>query len=583
MDSRVVPSSQGNPVLGRAAELAVLDRAAEAARDGLHLLVLRGAPGMGRTALLDAFATSPSCRAATVLRATGARQAAFGVVRELFGVVEGVEGSVAAGGVAAQRRHAVHQELYRRLRQSAQRGPVVVTVDDAELADPESLHWLAFLLRRAAELPLLVVLSLGCGESAGPETAGAVSTEVASAAGAVLADLFAEQEWRSLELGPLGPDAVRELLAERLGRGVADGAVDACLELTGGRPRLLVDTVERLAAGTESVARAADDSAADFARAALAVVPAAVRDTARAVAVLGGVQREIVGGLAELSLCQVEAALDALAGLGLLSGTGEGDGFALPGFRAAALRALGGRGGAGVGWQARATRLLADAGATAEEIAQLAEFEELQGCEEFEECEECEECEESEGPAADGESPARSGGVSRAGWVHPLPFGSGHPPCVVSGVPRGGGRWRSGVGRSTLHRPAEGRPPRLARAAASRRAGRRVGHRAGHRAGSATTPGSRAGPGASPFVEAPRSGRHGPVPWVRAAVPGRSRSRDQGEDRRKHDARRGRHPAARPQAGRRRDDPYPARRTLEHRPPAGRPDGPGPLGAVRHG
>lgn len=49
----------------------------------------------------------------------------------------------------------------------AERGPLVLLVDDAQWVDDPSLAWLGYLARRAADLALLLVLGLRSGDPSG--------------------------------------------------------------------------------------------------------------------------------------------------------------------------------------------------------------------------------------------------------------------------------------------------------------------------------------------------------------------------------------------------------------------------------
>jgi hypothetical protein len=196
-------------------------------------------------------------------------------------------------------------------------------------------------------------------------------------AACALADLLAQGHWDRLDLGPLDSAAVRELAARRLGEGSDETYLHYCLRLTMGRPELLTRTLQRLGPGREDrdgdlrrLTAAAGAAATELALTELAAQPAPVRDTARALALLGGQDRDLLAALTELTLPQVDAALAALAGLGLL--TDDRTAFALDGFRDAALRAPGDTAELRE-WRARAARLLGEAGAGATEIAAVAE------------------------------------------------------------------------------------------------------------------------------------------------------------------------------------------------------------------
>ena len=62
------------------------------------------------------------------------------------------------GEPAADRFAAIHG-LFWLCANRTDRNPIVVAVDDAHWVDEPSLAWLGYLARRAADLPLLLVLS----------------------------------------------------------------------------------------------------------------------------------------------------------------------------------------------------------------------------------------------------------------------------------------------------------------------------------------------------------------------------------------------------------------------------------------
>jgi hypothetical protein len=53
----------------------------------------------------------------------------------------------------------------------AQRAPVLICVDDFHWADPPSAHWLAYLIERVSDLPVLVAVGVRTGEVSREEVA----------------------------------------------------------------------------------------------------------------------------------------------------------------------------------------------------------------------------------------------------------------------------------------------------------------------------------------------------------------------------------------------------------------------------
>ncbi|MEV0692783.1 AAA family ATPase [Streptomyces sp. NPDC050388] len=154
------------------------------------LLVLRGEAGLGKTTLLAETRRIAEQRGCTVWSARGGetlRSVPFNVVRQLLqpallsmlpeetreylGDWYDIAGP-ALGVAEPGDRHIDPQEvcegLVAAVRRLARRDwPLVLTVDDAHWADQETLHWLAVLAERLAEVPVLVVVARRPGEVSG--------------------------------------------------------------------------------------------------------------------------------------------------------------------------------------------------------------------------------------------------------------------------------------------------------------------------------------------------------------------------------------------------------------------------------
>ena len=173
----------GKQLLERDRELEIANAAiARALARAGGVLLIEGPPGVGKSKLMAAIRTTARKSALTVLEARGAaleREFAFGVVRQLIervampGRVENPEALFAgAASMAATLLGDRHvgtpadvgdpsfgflNGLYWLTVNLADRGPLLLSVDDAHLSDRPSLRFLAYLSRRREGLPVLLV------------------------------------------------------------------------------------------------------------------------------------------------------------------------------------------------------------------------------------------------------------------------------------------------------------------------------------------------------------------------------------------------------------------------------------------
>ncbi|MGW5042489.1 AAA family ATPase [Streptomyces parvulus] len=150
---------------------ALLAAEIERARAGFgRLVLLRGASGTGRTAVLETAVRHAADRGLRVLRARCSPEdtaVPFSTVLHLLGPVPEFT-DVAPGeddrGSAAR--------LWRLLRSYAAEGPLLVAVDDVHLADEPSRRWLTEAARRVDRLPLLLVATERSQYDVEPRPAG---------------------------------------------------------------------------------------------------------------------------------------------------------------------------------------------------------------------------------------------------------------------------------------------------------------------------------------------------------------------------------------------------------------------------
>ncbi|HEY8582187.1 MAG TPA: AAA family ATPase, partial [Capillimicrobium sp.] len=287
--------------------------AAAAHGDGAVVAVVAEA-GMGKTALLEAAVAEARADGWTVLSARGAQlegQLAFGVVVRLLGRAAREAGVLddapeaarrlldpRGGTVADDDPFATLNALFWVCLTLADRGPLLLVVDDAHWADEASLRALAFVRERLDGLRVGIALGL---RPTGP---------------ALLNTLADDPRTERIAVGRLTRDDARRLVAERA-PGASDAQVDAAVAATGGHPYYVVALADELAASPaiapDAVATLAPEGVVRrVLDRATAAGPDAV-EVARSVAVLGA-DAEIrhVAAHTGLPSERVLAAVDAL-------------------------------------------------------------------------------------------------------------------------------------------------------------------------------------------------------------------------------------------------------------------------------
>ena len=264
-------------------ELAAAVREAVAGRG--RLTCVEGPAGMGKSALLGDLRMRAAEAGARVLTARASelgREYAFGVVRELLSPVAVAEpaGPAAAaravlsgGGTPAESHRAgLLHALWWVLAAAAEEGPLVLLVDDAQWCDEPSLDFLAHLVPRVHELPVLAIV------------AGRPDRSLAPLA---LAPRMA--------LPPLSRSGVGRLVERELAAAPDEPFLAACEAAAGGNPFLTGELLRELRAEgvtptATAAARVADVRPDTIARAVLVRLAReshAALELARAVAVLG--------------------------------------------------------------------------------------------------------------------------------------------------------------------------------------------------------------------------------------------------------------------------------------------------------
>jgi DNA-binding CsgD family transcriptional regulator len=306
-------------LLERQPELARIEGALARSRVGAgELLVVEGPAGIGKTQLVGAAIALAGGRGTAVLSARGSeleRDFAFGVVRQFLepalvsataarrrpllkgvsgqavsalellprvGELSGREGpSAILDPTTREGAAAVVHGLYWVIATLAERGPLLLCIDDAQWSDAPSWRFVAYLARRLEGLAVTVVLAIRTGEvgSSAPR----------------FGELIAAPPVEVIALRALSGEACSEFVRRELGDAVPPVFCDACHAATAGSPFLLTELIAELRESgiAPTAASAAQVAALRPDRVARSVLASIVRlggdavELARAAAVLG--------------------------------------------------------------------------------------------------------------------------------------------------------------------------------------------------------------------------------------------------------------------------------------------------------
>ncbi|QSE92848.1 AAA family ATPase [Rhodococcus pseudokoreensis] len=283
---------------------------------GSTYLIL-GEAGTGKTHLLRSTIDAARRRGWTCLYAAAHeydRDIPYATVRTLVGVHGHTAVPSDPNGVTAL------------LQSMTDSSPVVVVVDDAHLADEDSLVAVTLAARHLAGRPLLVIFA----SRTRPWTTGERLV-------ATIGHLVSEQAQTVLELRPVEGRALGELIESVLGAAPDERLTGYLTERTRGNALLVRETVNALrTAGAvrieQGIGYLVDDSPPRFPRPAALLhrlLPGdhAVRALGRLVSVFGRVDLDylpLLAELAERSPGEVRAVFDSLVARGALVATGSG-------------------------------------------------------------------------------------------------------------------------------------------------------------------------------------------------------------------------------------------------------------------
>ncbi len=226
-------------LLGRGQELAAVEAFLRRQATGFAALVIEGEAGIGKSTLLAAAvaaAREDSLRVLTSRPAEAERDLAYVVLGDLL---EDVLGEVLPQLTPA-RRHALEAALLvgqardqpadpravavavrTTIQALAERGPLVLAIDDEQWMDAASANALRFALRRLRDEPVLLLVA-----RRPPLEPGTSGLEETVESGAV----------ERVALGPLSAGALHRLVQQRLGWPLARPTLLRLVELSGGNP-----------------------------------------------------------------------------------------------------------------------------------------------------------------------------------------------------------------------------------------------------------------------------------------------------------------------------------------------------------
>jgi signal transduction histidine kinase/tetratricopeptide (TPR) repeat protein len=244
------PAVFGGPMIGRDHELADLERAWRDTRAGRGGAVLvTGEEGMGVSRLAAELALRVQLDGGTVHRASaaagGGPWAGVDTIARALVATAG-ERWLGSDPSSASARRALAPVLADRpegdadatatrwataeavsdlaLAAAAER-PLVLVVDDVDVASAAAIDLLAYLARAAPEAPLMIILGLHRDENSSNETCARLAGAVTAAARGL-----------RLDLAPLDRAAIEQLAATAIGRDIAARITDDLHRASGGNP-----------------------------------------------------------------------------------------------------------------------------------------------------------------------------------------------------------------------------------------------------------------------------------------------------------------------------------------------------------
>ncbi|MER7743322.1 AAA family ATPase [Streptomyces sp. NPDC096538] len=289
-------------LLERETESALISDTIKGIEKGGGLLLVKGVAGTGKSRLLSEVRTAATQAgfSATTARGTEFEQDfAFGVVRQLFEPLafkaDRTPHNSLWNGPAKQARDAIDANsttsgpgdfavlhgLYWLTINACQVRPLVLIVDDIQWCDRPSLRYLAYLLPRIEEQPILVAVALRTVENATDER--------------LLQQVTSTSALATLNPKGLSVRATADLLQQVMHSEVEEEFAATCNRATGGNPLLLHELaltftaqgVSATASNAERVVELGAPAVAHLVASRLRTLPEACSSMALAVAILG--------------------------------------------------------------------------------------------------------------------------------------------------------------------------------------------------------------------------------------------------------------------------------------------------------
>jgi DNA-binding CsgD family transcriptional regulator len=220
---------------GRQAQIDIVSAQFAALRAGRGgIMVVRGLPGMGKSALLAAAESMARERGIRVFHGAGDAAAQVVPLGPLLEALVPPDDPPVDPAILRDLSHSPDQrfwllrELQEALERTALRTPLLISIDDVQWADPATLIALGTLPRQLTPHRILWLLAVRSGELAPAARAGLTRLEAADAI--------------SVTLNPLDGAAVAAVAADLLG-GVPDPALLEVLARVQGQPFLLTELI----------------------------------------------------------------------------------------------------------------------------------------------------------------------------------------------------------------------------------------------------------------------------------------------------------------------------------------------------